>query len=82
MSLLRAYIDPTSTNQILTSLNTAIDEASLTTTLDSMSHRIEEIEAINGPTKRSQLLRKEITILEVQINYIKDRAAFTKGKVN
>ena len=76
MGLHHTYIDPASTSQILTSLSTAIDEAHLATTLDSMSRRIEAIEASNGPTKCSRLLRKEITILEVQINYIKDRAAF------
>ena len=77
MSLLRTYIDPVSTNQILANLSAAIDEVSLTNTLDSMTNRIEQIEAASGPTQRSRLLRKEITILEVQINYIRDRAAFS-----
>ena len=78
MNILQTYIDPASTNQILANLSFVIDEAHLTTTLNSMSDRIERIEASSGPSKRSQVLRKEITILEVQINYIKDRAAFSK----
>lgn len=76
MSTLQSYIDPVSTNQILNNLNSAIDESDLMATLDNMSERIQKIEATKGVSRRSELLRKEITILEVQINYIRDRAAF------
>jgi len=74
MSLLQAYIDPASTHQILSNLNSAIDEVKLKATLNGMSNRIQQIEKASGPSKRSLQLRREITILEVQINYIKDQA--------
>ncbi len=76
MSLRQSYIDPVSTNQILNSLNSAIDEAKLVTTLANMSNRIQQLESVSGPSKRSESLRKEIKILEIQINYIRDHAAF------
>ncbi len=77
LSMEETYIDPATTNEIINNLNIAIDEAKLIDTLDDMTTRIQQIEATKGSSKSSEKLRKEIRILEVQINYLRDRASFS-----
>ena len=75
MSNLQTYIDPNSTNQILKNLGFAIDEAKLVLKLNKLNNEVYELESLNGVSERSADLRKEITILEVQLNYVRDRAS-------
>ena len=75
MSRLETYIDPTTTNQLLNNLNLAIDETKLVLKINSLNNQVYIIESSNGRTERSEYLRKEITILEVQLSYIRDKAS-------
>ncbi len=74
MSHLETYIDPTTTNQLLNNLSLAIDEAKLVLNLNTLKDQLFKIESSEGTTDRSLFIRKEITILKVQLNYIRDQA--------
>jgi hypothetical protein len=74
MSSLQTYIDPNSTNQLLNNLGLAIDEAKLVLNLSKLNNQVFNLESSNGVSEDSADLRKEITILEVQLNYVRDRA--------
>lgn len=74
MSLLESYIDPVTTRELLNNLNLAIDEAEVMETLDVLTDRVQNIESSRGVNNRSESLRKEIKKLEVQINYLRDKA--------
>jgi hypothetical protein len=74
MSSLQPYIDPNSTNQLLNNLGLAIDEAKLVLNLSKLNNQVFNLESSNGVSEDSADLRKEITILEVQLNYVRDRA--------
>ena len=74
MSHLETYIDPTTTNNLIKNLSLAIDEAKLVIRLNSLNNQIYNIESSEGRTERSLYLRKEVTVVEVQLNYIRDRA--------
>ena len=73
MSNLQTYIDPNSTNQILKNLGFAIDEAKLVLKLNKLNNEVYELESLNGVSERSADLRKEIAIVKVQLNYLRDR---------
>jgi len=75
MSSLQTYIDPNSTNQLLNNLGLAIDEAKLVLNLSKLNNQVFNLESSNGVSEHSADLRKEITILEVQLNYLRDRAS-------
>ena len=72
MSNLQTYIDPNSTNQLLKNLGLAIDEAKLVLNLNELNNQVFNIESLNGVSERSADLRKEITIVKVQLNYLRD----------
>ena len=72
MSNLQTYIDPNSTNQILKNLGFAIDEAKLVLKLNKLNNEIYELESLNGVSERSADLRREITIVKVQLNYLRE----------
>jgi hypothetical protein len=72
MSNLQTYIDPNSTNQILKNLGFAIDEAKLVLNLNKLNNEVYELESLNGVSERSADLRREITIVKVQLNYLRD----------
>ena len=72
MSNLQTYIDPNSTNQILKNLGFAIDEAKLVLKLNKLNNEVYELESLNGVSERSADLRREITIVKVQLNYLRD----------
>ncbi len=74
MSHLETYIDPTTTNNLIKNLSLAIDEAKLVIRLNSLNNQIYSIESSEGRTERSLYLLKEVTVVEVQLNYIRDRA--------
>ena len=74
MSSLQTYSDPNSTNQLLNNLGLAIDEAKLVLNLSKLNNQVFNLESSNGVSEDSADLRKEITILEVQLNYVRDRA--------
>ena len=74
MSSLQTYIDPNSTNQLLNNLGLAIDEAKLVLNLSKLNNQVFNLESSNGVSEDSADLRKEITLLEVQLNYVRDRA--------
>ncbi len=76
MSHLETYIDPTTTSQLLNNLSLAIDETKLVVNINKLNNQVYEIESSEGRTERSLCLRKEVTVLEVQLNYIIDRANF------
>ena len=78
MGLQPTYIDPASIQQLINNLNSAIDDAQLSDTLAEMKSRIQNLESANGSSESSQKLHQEIKLLQIQINYIKDRAAFSK----
>ncbi len=79
MSQLDTYIDPTTTSQILKNLTLAIDETKLILNLNSLNNLVSTIESSGMPTVRSEYLRKEITVLKVQLNYIRDRASLNNS---
>ncbi len=72
MSNLQTYIDPNSTNQILKNLGFAIDEAKLVLKLNKLNNELYELESLNGVSERSADLRREITIVKVQLNYLRE----------
>ncbi len=72
MSNLQTYIDPNSTNQILKNLGFAIDEAKLVLKLNKLNNEVYELESLNGVSEQSADLRREITIVEVQLNYLRE----------
>ena len=72
MSNLQTYIDPNSTNQILKNLGFAIDEAKLVLKLNKLNNEVYALESLNGVSERSADLRREITIVKVQLNYLRD----------
>jgi hypothetical protein len=74
MSSLQTYIDPNSTNQLLNNLGLAIDEAKLVLNLSKLNNQVFNLESSNGVSEHSVDLRKEITIVQVQLNYLRDRA--------
>jgi hypothetical protein len=73
MSNLQTYIDPNSTNQLLNNLGLAIDEAKLVLNLNKLNNQVFNLESLNGVSERSADLRKEIAIVKVQLNYLRDR---------
>ena len=75
MSSLQTYIDPNSTNQLLNNLGLAIDEAKLVLNLSKLNNQVFNLESSNGVSEHSVDLRKEITIVQVQLNYLRDRAS-------
>ena len=75
MSQLEARIDPTSTNQLLNNFNLAIDEIKLVLRINKLNDQVYQIELSEGRTDRLVFLRKEVNVLEVQLNYIRDRAS-------
>jgi hypothetical protein len=75
MSSLQTYIDPNSTNQLLNKLGLAIDEAKLVLNLSKLNNQVFNLESSNGVSEHSTDLRKEITIVQVQLNYLRDRAS-------
>ena len=75
MSSLQTYIDPNSTNQLLNNLGLAIDEAKLVLNLSKLNNQVFNLESSNGVSEDSADLRKEITIVQVQLNYLRDRAS-------
>ncbi len=79
MSQLDTYIDPTTTSQILKNLTLAIDETKLIINLNNLNNLVSTIESSGMPTVRSEYLRKEITVLKVQLNYIRDRASLNNS---
>jgi len=76
MSHLNTYIDPNSTNQLLNNLALAIDETKLLLDISNLNNQVYKIESTEGRTERSLHLRKKVTVLEVRLNYIRDRASF------
>ena len=72
MSNLQTYIDPNSTNQLLNNLGLAIDEAKLVLNLNKLNNQVFNLESLNGVSERSADLRKEIAIVKVQLNYLRD----------
>ena len=72
MSNLQTYIAPNSTNQILKNLGFAIDEAKLVLKLNKLNNEVYALESLNGVSERSADLRREITIVKVQLNYLRD----------
>ena len=74
MSSLQTYIDPNSTNQLLNNLGLAIDEAKLVLNLSKLNNQVFNLESSNGVSEHSTDLRKEITIVQVQLNYLRDQA--------
>ena len=72
MSSLQTYIDPNSTNQLLNNLGLAIDEAKLVLNLNKLNNQVFNLESLNGVSERSADLRKEIAIVKVQLNYLRD----------
>ncbi len=79
MSQLDTYIDPTTTSQILKNLTLAIDETKLILNLNNLNTLVSTIESSGMPSVRSEYLRKEITVLKVQLNYIRDRASLNNS---
>ena len=73
MSSLQTYIDPNSTNQLLNNLGLAIDEAKLVLNLSKLNNQVFNLESSNGVSEDSADLRKEIAIVKVQLNYLRDR---------
>ena len=74
MGQLETYIDPTTTNQLLNNLSLAIDETKLVLRLNELNNLAYSLKSSDNPTDRSEFLRKEITMLEVQLNYIREKA--------
>ncbi|MBT3203361.1 MAG: hypothetical protein HOM14_06015 [Gammaproteobacteria bacterium] len=74
MGQLETYIDPTTTNQLLNNLSLAIDETKLVLRLNELNNLAYSLKSSDKPTDRSEYLRKEITMLEVQLNYIREKA--------
>lgn len=74
MSQLQAYIDPTSTSQLLNDLSKAIDETRLVTAINCIQDDIYKIESASGPSRRTQYLRKEVVILESRLTDIRNQA--------
>lgn len=74
MSQLETYIDPTTTNQLLNNLSLAIDETKLVIRLNELNNQVYRIKSSEIQTERSDFLNKEITKLNVQLNYIREKA--------
>lgn len=68
------YIDPESTNLILNTLSTLVDENKLLHEVDRISNKLCHIEASGIPHDNLKELYQYVTVLEVQINYLKDRS--------
>ena len=68
------YLDPESTNLILNTLSTNVDENKLSHEVDRISKKLCHIEASGIPPDNLKELQQYVTVLEVQINYLKDRS--------
>lgn len=73
MSQLQTFIDPTSTSQLLSNLNRAIDETKLMRTISSVENDIYKIESVSGPSMRTKFLRRQLLSLQNQLKDIRNR---------
>ena len=73
MSNLNTYIDPTTTTQVLESLSLAIDETKLIKEIDQLSQRLHMVESAGNQAATADFLKKKITVLEIELNYLRDR---------
>ena len=71
MSQLQTFIDPTSTSQLLSNLNRAIDETKLLRTISSVQSDIYKIESVSGPSMRTRFLRRQLKSLEIQLEMVR-----------
>ena len=67
--------DPTITDQLITELNLAF-ENKLIHSIDELSDQIMSIEAVSGPTRRTQQLREERNRLELRLADTRDHVQF------
>ena len=74
MSQLEAYIDPTTTNQLLNNLSLAIDETRLVIKLNELNNQVFKIKSLDKEIERAEFLKKEIIKLNVQLNYIREKS--------
>ena len=68
------YIDPESTNLVLNTLSVTVDENKLLHEVDRISDKLCKLESSGVPTDNLKELHQYVTVLEVQINYLKDRS--------
>lgn len=73
MPNLQTYIDPISTRQLLDNFSQAIDETRLMHEIANRSKQLSLAASSDFSVKRYDYLQKEITKLEVQLNYLRDR---------
>jgi len=74
VSQLEAYIDPTTTNQLLNNLSLAIDETRLVIKLNELNNQVFKIKSLDKEIERAEFLKKEIIKLNVQLNYIREKS--------
>ena len=72
MSHLQTYIDPVSTQELLSSLSLAIDETRLLREIESKSRCLEAMNSEAQNSARGKFLQRELTKLQAQLNYIRD----------
>ncbi len=72
MSHLQTYIDPISTRELFVSLSLAIDETRILREIESKRSCLATMEFCPENSPRRAFLGREITKLQVQLNYIRD----------
>ena len=68
------YIDPDATNLVLNSLSQMADEKMLLHEVELVSRQLIQLEQAGAPPHQLKKLNQYITVLEVQVNYLKDRS--------
>ncbi len=67
-----AYIDPESTNIILSSLSPVDDKQKLRLEIEYVTDQIDQIESLSFLSDQAEKLRIYLRVLEVKLNYLID----------
>ena len=62
--------EPDETARLLTELDQAIDRSSLLRSILTRYQRLHDLEQLTGPTRKTRILRKQISLLEARLDRI------------
>ena len=68
------YIDPDSTLRIFESLSLGNEKIRLVREIGRLNNQLYRCQSLDNQEKRSEFLRREIAILKVQLNYLRDKS--------
>jgi hypothetical protein len=74
MPQLQTYIDPESASELFENLSLSVDKPRLLREIETKSENLLKVRQTDKDSEREQFLLREITKLQVQLNYIRDHS--------